>query len=437
MEKKFLSNEYFSCFYSPIDFEINPYLEIKRAEFLLKILNKFIQTLTHKLGVEIFSIKKNYLRTLTNMFSSWLFVQYSREDCIKDPILPSGNISDETLKITIMDMMKYDFSIQKEDRETMASEILTLLNIKNECQNHLNEFKIYRKSDYYQNIKKKFNVYKFIKIKKIKNTGTEYYYMKIQLYEKIVDENILKVLRNIKISKSVYNKLKDKYKKHNKNFSNIDLDILIWCMMFRYTILGSHNHQLAVIPNVMEQLKNKLKLNIESFASGINHYFDNYCSLFYDLEKYFGSLGSFFNIEPIEGLFGFNPPYENYIMEKGTAKILYYLEKSEIDKKPLGFLITIPIWDKEGKIIMEEIYKSKPGKNMTIEYGEFKTISMINQSKFLKFKKLIPKNDFSYLDYFNMIYKDKTIQNTYIILMANKYMSIDTSFLNSLSFKHK
>lgn len=436
MEKKLISNEFFTCYYSPVDFEINPYLEIKRAELLLKILNKFIQTLTHKLGMEVFSIKKNYIRTLTNMFSSWLFVQYSREDCLKDPILPSGNITDNTLKITLMDMMKYDFSIQESDRENMANEILDLLNIKDECQNKLNEFHQYEISSYYNDIKKKFNVYKFIKIKKIKNTGCEYYYMKIQLYEKIVDENISKVLRNIKISKSVYHKLKDKFKKYHKNFDFIDLDILIWCMMFRYTILGSHNHQLAVIPSVMEKLKINLKLNIESFASGINHYFNNYCSLFYDLEKYFGSLGSFFNIEPVEGLFGFNPPYENYIMEQGTAKILYYMEKSEIEKKPLGFLITIPIWDKEGKTVMEKIYKSKPGKNMVIDYGEFKTITLINQSRFLKFKKLIPKNDFSYLDYFNMIYKDKTIQNTYIIFMANKFLDVDTNYLNSLSFKY-
>ena len=54
MEEKHISNDYFECLYKSINFEINPYLEIKRSELLSNILTKFIQTITHKLGVEIF-----------------------------------------------------------------------------------------------------------------------------------------------------------------------------------------------------------------------------------------------------------------------------------------------------------------------------------------------------------------------------------------------
>ena len=372
------------------------------------------------------------------MFSSWLFVQYSRDDNKEDPIIPSGTIITDTLVITLVDMMKFDTNILKEDRIIIANEIIKELNLQYECENALSILKNYKQSNYYENIKKKYNIYKFHKTKKKKENNLvnlSYYQIKIQLYEKITNENISKIIRNIKISSSVYKKLKNKYSIYSSQFKNIDLDVLLWCLLFRYITLGSHNHQLAVIPSVMDCFKSKLKLNIEVFASGINHHLDHYCSLFYDIEKYFGSLGSFFNIKPIRGLFGFNPPYENYIMEKGTEKIITFLKESEENKKPLGFLITIPIWDKEGKNIMEQDYNSKPGKNMIIEYGEFKTINMIDNSNFVKVKRMIPKNDFSYLDYFNMIYKDKTIQNTYVILITNKYLNVDESLLQNISFK--
>jgi hypothetical protein len=438
MEINFLTNDFFECEYKTKDFEINPYIEIKRSEILFRILNKFIKVLIHKLGVEIFSVKKNYIRTLTNIFSSWLFVQYSREDNSIDPVLPSGEFNMQTLKLTLIDMMKFDLSIESEDRNKLAEEVINQLNFKKDCNDGINELNEYINSEYYHNIKKKYNVYKYLKLKKKKeNDNTEYFQMKIQLFEKINDENICKIIRNIKISQIVYDKLKKKYDLHQVKFATMDFDTLIWCVLYRYITLGSHNHQLAVIPKVMSHFKDKINLNIECFASGVNHYLDHYCSLFYDIEKYFGSLGSFFDMKPIRGLFGFNPPYENYIMELGTKKILNHLKHSEEIGKPLGFLITIPIWDKEGKNIMEKDFKSKPGKNMVIEYEEFKTISMIDESPYLKLKRLIPKNDFSYLDYFNMIYKDKTIQNTYVILLTNKHMEIDVDIIKNISFKHE
>jgi len=432
-----INNEFFNCDYEGTDFLINPYIEMKRSQILYKILTKFIQTITHTLGIEIFSIKKNYIRTLTNIFSSWLFVQYSRKDCIKDPIIPSGILIFTTLEETLIDMMKFDKKFKIDERKEIAQSVINKINLQKACDDGITELSDYIKSDYFNKIKDKYNIYKYLKKNFYEKSDTiEYYQIKIQLYEKMNDENIIKIIRSIKISNTVYKKLEKKYNIHKNKFSGINIDILLWCLLFRYITLGSHNHQLAVIPKVMKELNTKLKLNIEAFASGVNHCLDNYCSLFYDIEKYFGSLGSFFNIKPIRGLFGFNPPYENYIMEKGVNNLLKFLDESEINGNELGFLITIPIWDNEGKIIMEKKFNSKPGKNMTIEYEDYTTIKLINDSKYLKFKRMIPKNDFSYLDYFNMIYKDRTIQNTYVILLTNKFMNIDTTILNNISFKH-
>lgn len=440
ISKIIIDNEYIKCeFYDYKNDYINPNIEIFRSNCLFNILNDFIDIVTKKLGIEIFSMKKNYIRTLTNIFSSWLFVQYSRQDCNEDPIIPSGKITLDTLKITLIDMMKYDSNIQQEKRNILADEIISSLNLKEKCKNFIINIKNYIKSDEFKN-NNNFIISKSLKIKKRKKElgNLEYYTFKISSYDvKIENENINKILKNIKIAKSVYTKLLNKFLKYKEsNDVTHNLDTLVWCLLFRYITLGSHNHQLAVIPSVMNKLKENYNLNIELFASGINHYFDNYCSLFYDIEKHFGSCGSFFNFTPIRGLFGFNPPYENNLMENGVNKIISHLKKAETDNQKLGFIVTIPIWDKEGKDIMEKDFNSKPGKNMSIDYGDYNVINIINNSTFLKFKKMIPKYNFSYLDYFNMIYKDKTIQNTYVILLSNSHLELDVKILSDINFKY-
>ena len=131
ISKIIIDNEYMKCEFFDYESEcINPNIEIFRSKCLFKILTEFIEVVTKKLGIEIFSIKKNYIRTLTNIFSSWLFVQYAREDCIQDPIIPSGNITCDTLIITLIDMMKYDSAIVEDKRVSIANEIIETLDLK-------------------------------------------------------------------------------------------------------------------------------------------------------------------------------------------------------------------------------------------------------------------------------------------------------------------
>ena len=78
----------------------------------------------------------------------------------------------------------------------------------------------------------------------------------------------------------------------------IKIDIYIWTIIYRYQLLGSNNNQLGVLPNVLMKMKKDFDLNFECFASAINSTFDSYCSIYYDMEKYFGSKGSFFNLTP-------------------------------------------------------------------------------------------------------------------------------------------
>jgi hypothetical protein len=164
----------------------------------------------------------------------------------------------------------------------------------------------------------------------------------------------------------------------------------------------------------MQQLNTDFNLNFECFASTINSTFNNYCSIYYDLEKYFGSVGSFFDIIPIKGTFGFNPPYQTDIITTGLTRILNLLDNTN---EELTFIITIPIWDAKGKKLMIEKYNNE--KYTSIDYGEFKIIDTIIASKYFKENKMISKEQFTYIDHNFLLFKNKTIQNTYVIILSN------------------
>ena len=77
----------------------------------------------------------------------------------------------------------------------------------------------------------------------------------------------------------------------------------------RYTYLHLHNHGLA--RNFREEGFKPDDCILEGFASAFNHYFDNYCSAFPDLESPFGSKGSFFdNKDWNYNCVFINPPFD-------------------------------------------------------------------------------------------------------------------------------
>ena len=107
-------------------------------------------------------------------------------------------------------------------------------------------------------------------------------------------------------------------------------------------------------------------------------------------------------------------PYQTDIIERGIKKILFFLEKSN---KQLEFIITIPIWDNNGKKIMED--NNSENNNNNIDYGDFEIINKMFTSKYFKGKLMISKNNFTYVDHNFCLYKNTTIQNTYVIVLAN------------------
>lgn len=403
--------------------ELNPILELYRGKIYANILKSFIYNCTTNLGTKIFSIKKSYPRTITNLLSSWFFTLYSNYDFSEDPFFPNNYENIEPLKNTLLDFIKYDNTIIDSNQK-----INTILeNLKNEYSNSLEVLEDYKNSNYYLFKKNNFS----ISVKKINQKRGEnlivFYKFFIEIPFKIRDKRQENIINNILIPEYIYEKLKSRYTGPENN-----LNQYLWIIIYRYQLLGSNNNQLGVLPNILNKMKDDFGLDFECFASAINSTSDSYCSIYYDVERYFGSHGSFFNLNPIEGTFGFNPPYQKEVMDKGILKIINALNTANLSNKNLTFIITIPIWDNLGKKIMKYSYPEK--KNLPIiEYDDFNSIDKIFKSKFFRAKLMVPKNKFTYLDHNFHLYKNVTIQHTYILVISTQKLDFQ-NIINKYNF---
>lgn len=410
--------------YSPINTdELNPILELYRGKIYANILKSFIFSCVNNLGTKIFSIKKSYPRTITNLLSSWFFTLYSTYDFSEDPFFPNNYKNTEPLRKTLLDFIKYDDSIVNYNNKIES----ILNNLVNEYSYSLNNLKYYKNSDYYKSKNKNYE----ITVKKIKQTrdenDIEFYKFLITFPFKLRDKRQENIINNILIPHYIYDKLKDRYTGPEEKFHEY-----LWIIIYRYQLLGSNNNQLGVLPNILDKMKNEFGLDFECFASSINATSKNYCSIYYDVEKYFGSCGSFFNLKSISGTFGFNPPYQKEVMDKGILKILLELNNAEENNRELTFIITIPIWDKLGKKIMKYSYPEKSNLPK-IEYDDFTSINTILKSKYFRAKLMIPKDKFTYLDHNFHLYKNVTIQHTYILVLSNSKLDYQKA-LNKYKF---
>ena len=71
-------------------------------------------------------------------------------------------------------------------------------------------------------------------------------------------------------------------------------------------------------------------------------------------------------------------------------------------------------WDIEGKKMFSN---DLPQQN--IDYGDFNIIKEINNNKYHKISRMISKENFSYIDHNFKLLKNKTIQNTYVIILSS------------------
>ena len=96
--------------------------------------------------------------------------------------------------------------------------------------------------------------------------------------------------------------------------------------------------------------------------------------LFYDIEKYFNSYGNFYLVKYVKGFYIANPPYNTDFLEIMVKKFLSELKKSD---SSLSFSLGLPNWGK---------------------YGEFKPINILDNSKFLKFKRCMNAGEVEWIN---------------------------------------
>jgi Phosphorylated CTD interacting factor 1 WW domain len=145
-------------------------------------------------------------------------------------------------------------------------------------------------------------------------------------YEYQMDERRLNVLIKRAIT----------YDKNNISITNEDALYRILCMLLRYECLYPRGQQWGFSEEMYRNLAENFNVCLECFASPKNSQIimisetANFCSLFFDTDKYFGSLGNFFDInlaifQPISLMVG--PAYIESLMIEASKKVLTALAK--------------------------------------------------------------------------------------------------------------
>ena len=388
--------------YKLSSYDINK--ELYRGELYCNLLKDFTTACLNNLNENVFSHKKTTYRTITNLLSSWFFTLYQYYNFNDDVFYPTECNYMDTLIKTLKD---YCSIYMIDDLDAKINNIINSL--LNNYTNLLLKLSEYKENNNIMNISKNTIIQKrdSINIVFYKFTLTKYH---------SISNKLNNIINNIIIPYNLYNNMVSRFNQYiaNNNIQNVDVDTIIWIILFRYQLLSSNNNQLAVLENILEQMKTDFNLTLECFASAINGSLTNYCSIYYDMEKYFGSIGSFFQITPTKGTFSFNPPYQYDIINNGINKILMHLDNTN---DILSFIITIPIWDTEGKKYMAD--NVIENNNNIILYEDFHIMNNIKISKYFRGLRMISKEAFTYYDHNFHLYKNKTIQNTYVIVMSN------------------
>jgi hypothetical protein len=123
----------------------------------------------------------------------------------------------------------------------------------------------------------------------------------------------------------------------------------------------------------------------------MNSFSDNYCSIFYDIEKYFGSKGNFFDIELKTGIYWCNPPYIDSLMTKTAYKIIQNMDITN----NIAFILTIPVWDELTKSLkITEITRNLDRENNFSDYPIYNLLK-----PYIKDELIIPKFRIPYFNY--------------------------------------
>ena len=122
-------------------------------------------------------------------------------------------------------------------------------------------------------------------------------------------------------------------------------------MLLRYSIFDNSNQQWSIGDDLYNHVSNIFDISFEMFASPLNFNMNRYCSIFYDTDKIFGSIGNFYdlNVDTIlnKNINGFiyNPPYLPILMSETVNICIDLMNQLEnIHKYEITIVAFLPNW---------------------------------------------------------------------------------------------
>jgi len=381
---------------------LSPYKEILRFHIITG-LNKCFFMKLKELDSSIYEVNeltKNNNCKLNDLINRWCWHQYNNKSCL-DSVIPYLQNNKYEYDSFIRDV-NYILNVY-DKKESLKSEDNIIKELKKIIERYL-------EIEYYS-FSKRSNIDLEITKNIYENKISLTCFYKNNAYSSTIH---IKVYNMLKVKILIYGKDYNLIDKYQDNIDDL-LDKYIYCLIYRYSYMESGNQQLAINENI----KNLFKLHgvdFELFGSAINTISNHYCSLFYDIEKYFGSKGNFFDINIKRGIYWCNPPYDDTIMTNTAYKLLEILKNSS----NIGFLITIPIWDlyTQNKIknsdnnIIYRNYNKDTGYKI---HEDFKIYSLLKP--YIKDELIIPKHVISYFNYRKYSYINSV--NTYMLIVYN------------------
>jgi hypothetical protein len=293
---------------------ISPLLEMKRYKLMIK-LKEECQSVIDKVCPCV---------RISNILPRWIMLQFGVGDYFKDPLFPENASNNSQI---IRDLL---FLSKGALNDNNIDQFMEKLALKSRCNRILVELREFVDSSLYINMRNQGDVL-------VKKKGQ----MTYMTFDGLT----------LKINTSVAEKIEVNYKDDSRVgiTSQINVNSYIMCVLMRYNTLDSSNQQLSANPRFYRYLKQHYGVDFELFGSAINTIFDNYCSLFSDLDKKANGFGTFNNLTMTRGFYVANPPYDEQIMINMTTKIIDTLHRSEMiddgSRDDLTFIVIIPVWE--------------------------------------------------------------------------------------------
>jgi hypothetical protein len=199
---------------------------------------------------------------------------------------------------------------------------------------------------------------------------------KMDRYNEIYDNNNVKYGYSKKYNLLYYgNKFKIIPTKNMIKLLEIGRESSVLRIAMRYCAIITGGQHWGLTTEYYKYLYKNYNLRNEGFASILNTkaiYYDDchFCSLFPDIEKEYGSLGSFFNVElyDYDGIWTINPPFTETLIIQTLERVINQMEKASEKEKILTIFLFLPCWEdliNESKILESKYTKDyiiiKPG----------------------------------------------------------------------------